>query len=62
MVISGEMAMLVIYLCGLLPSCIKGWVDTVKNQICIPVSHQFKFVSHRINMSHFRNDSIGHLT
>ena len=60
MVIPSEMAMLFINLRGLLP--IKEWVDTFNDQSCIPVSHQFKFVAHKINISHFKNDVIGHLT
>ena len=46
----------------MLKTYLKGWVDTVEDQSCIPVSHQFKFVSHKINISHFKNDVIGHLT
>ena len=58
--------MLFINLRGLLPNLlktyIKGWVDTIKDQSCIPVPHQFKFASHKINISQFKNDVIGHLT
>ena len=49
--------MLFISLRGLLPDLLKtylkGWVDMVKDQSCIPVSHQLKFVSRKINRRHW---------
>ena len=54
--------MVFINLRDLLPTCFR-WVDTVgKDQSCIPASHQFKFVSHNLNISHFKYDVIVHLT
>ena len=45
-VISGEIAMLFIDLRGLFLVCLRGWVDTVEDQSCISVSHQFKFTKY----------------